>query len=85
MNLMTTLLWVLGCAFIVAFLLGFAKRPPDSIRAMKERFIVLSRLSRGQAEVELLDRVETLSERFPGKSYLWYLEWLVRDLERAKR
>jgi hypothetical protein len=85
MNLITTLLLVLGCAFVVAFLLGFAKRPADPIRQMKERFISLSRLSRGQAEAELLDRVETLSERFPGKSYLWYLEWLVTDLERAKR
>ena len=84
MNTIVTLLLVLGCAFFVAFLLGFAKRP-DPIRKAKERFIALSRLSRGQAEAELLDRVEALSERFPGKSYLWYLEWLVTDLERAKR
>lgn len=85
MNLILTLLPVLACAFVVAFLLGFAQRPPDPIRKAKERFIVLSRLSRAQAEVELLDRVEALSDRFPGKSYLWYLEWLVTDLERAKR
>lgn len=85
MNLITTLLLVLLCAFVVAFLLGFAQRPPDPIRAMKERFIALSRLSRAQAEVELLDRVESLADRIPGKSYHWYLEWLVTDLERAKR
>ena len=54
-------------------------------RRLKERFISLSRLGRAKAEVELLDRVESLSERFPGKSYVWYLEWLVTDLERAKR
>lgn len=85
MTLITTLLLVLGSAFSVAFLLGFAKAPPDPIRALKARFIVLSRLSRAQAEVELLDRVESLSDRYPGKSYRWYLEWLVTDLERAKR
>lgn len=85
MNLITTLLLVLVCAFVVAFMMGFAKTPPDPIRAMKERFIALSRLSRAQAEVELLDRVESLADRFPGKSYHWYLEWLVTDLERAKR
>ena len=85
MSLIVTLLLVLGCAFVVAFLLGFAKKPPDPIRRLKERFISLSRLGRAQAEVELLDRVESLSERFPGKSYVWYLEWLVTDLERAKR
>ncbi|MFZ5444454.1 MAG: hypothetical protein ACOZQL_30965 [Myxococcota bacterium] len=71
--------------FLVIFLFGLAQKPPDPIRALKERFIVLSRLSRGQAEAELLDRVEALAERFPGKSYRWYLEWLVTDLERAKR
>lgn len=85
MNLITTLVLVLGCAFVIIFLLGFAKRPPDPIRRLKERFIALSRLGRAQAEVELLDRVEALSDRFPGKSYVWYLEWLVTDLERAKR
>ncbi len=85
MTLTTTLLLVLGSAFTVAFLLGFAQTPPDPIRQLKARFVVLSRLSRGQAERELLDRVESLSERHPGRSYRWYLEWLVRDLERAKR
>ena len=85
MNLIITLLLVLGAAFIVAFLLGFAQRPPDPIKRLKERFIVLSRMSRAQAEVDLLDRVEALAERFPGKRYAWYVEWLVTDLERAKR
>jgi hypothetical protein len=84
-SLIVTLLLVLGAAFIVAFLLGFAQRPPDPIKRLKERFIVLSRMARAQAEVDLLDRVEALAERFPGKSYAWYVEWLVTDLERAKR
>lgn len=85
MNLLLTLLLVLGVLFVIAFLLGFAKRPPDPLRRMKDRFISLSRLSRAQAELELLDRVESLAGRYPGKSYHWYLEWLVTDLERAKR
>lgn len=80
-----TLLLVLACAFVVAFLLGFAQRPPDPIKQAKERFIALARLGRVQGEAELRDRVEALAERYPGKSYLWYLEWLVTDLERAKR
>ena len=85
MTLITTMVLLLGSAFTVAFLLGFAKTPPDPIRQLKTRFIVLSRLSRSQAEVELLDRVESLADRYPGRSYRWYLEWLVTDLERAKR
>ncbi len=85
MNLILTLLLVLAAAFVVVFLLGFAQRPADPLRRLKDRFIKLSRLARPQAEEELLDRVESLAERYPGKSYAWYLEWLVTDLERAKR
>jgi hypothetical protein len=76
---------VMGSLFVVLFVVGFARTPADPLRALKERFITLSRLSKLQAEAELLDRVEALSQRFPGKSYGWYLEWLVTDLERAKR
>lgn len=78
-------LMVLALLFTLLFLFGLGQRPPDPIRELKERFVALSRLSRAQAEVELLDRVELLAERYPGKSYRWYLEWLVTDLERAKR
>jgi hypothetical protein len=84
-SLVTTLLLVLGVLFVIAFVAGFAQRPPDPIRRLKERFVALSRLARPQAEAEMLDRVEALSEKYPGKSYQWYLEWLVTDLERAKR
>ena len=83
--MITALLLVVSVLFAIAFLRGFATRPPDPIRRLRDRFIALSRLSRAQAEAEILDRVEALSERFPGKSYQWYLEWLVTDLERAKR
>ena len=85
MSLLVTLLLVLASTFTVVFLLGFAQTPPDPLRVMKGRFITLSRLPRAQAEAELLDRVESLADRYPGKSYHWYLEWLVTDLERAKR
>jgi hypothetical protein len=78
-------LLVVGWLFVITFGVGFARKPVDPIRTLKNRFITLSRLSRAQAEAELLDRVESLAERFPGKSYGWYLEWLVTDLERAKR
>ncbi|MFO0597796.1 MAG: hypothetical protein U0228_21020 [Myxococcaceae bacterium] len=86
---MITHLWlglmVVALLFGALFLFGLAQAPPDPIRVLKDRFIVLSRLARPEAESELLDRVEALAERFPGKSYVWYLEWLVTDLERAKR
>ena len=85
MNLLLTLLLVLGVLFLIAFLRGFAQTPPDPLRRLKARYISLSRLSRAQAELELLDRVESLAGKYPGQSYHWYLEWLVTDLERAKR
>lgn len=79
------LLAVLTGAFTLAFFHGFIQRPPDRIAQLQERFITLSRFPRARALDELHDRVETLTVRFPGKTYLWYVEWLVTDLERAKR
>ena len=63
----------------------FARRRPDPIARLKRQFVKLSRLPRGQAEDELMDRIDALALRYPGKSYAWYLQWLVTDLERAKR
>ena len=79
------LLVVLAVAFVLAFFYGFAQRPPDRIAALQARFIDLSRLPRDTALAELHARVEKLTVRFPGKTYLWYVELLVTDLERAKR
>ena len=53
--------------------------------ALKERYLSLVRLSRPEGEAQLAERLESLSRRFPGRSYRWYLRWLVTDLERAKR
>ena len=85
MNLVHVMSISLCGLVLVVFSVGFAQRPPNHVQRLKNRFIVLSRLSRPQAEVELLDRVESLAEKFPNQTYLWYLEWLVTDLERAKR
>jgi hypothetical protein len=71
--------------FAIAFGLGFAKAPPNSIAALKARYRSLTRLARRQADADLQHRIVALAERFPGKSERWYLEWLVKDLERAKR
>jgi hypothetical protein len=64
---------------------GFLRPPVQRAARLKRRFTVLSRLGKAEGEAELRDRVEALAERFPGKTYVWYLEWLVTDLERAKR
>ena len=85
MTVVETFVILLAVGFVAAFVAGFAQTPPDPIRQAKERFIALSRLGRPQAEAELRDRLEALAERFPGKSTLWYLQWLVTDLERSKR
>jgi hypothetical protein len=85
MNPVTTFLFVLSALFVIVFVVGFLQRPNDPIARLKARFVVLSRRPRLEAEAELLDRVEALAVRFPGKSYEWYLQWLVTDLERAKR
>lgn len=74
-----------GAVFVALFLVGLVVPPPDPIAALKRRFVTLSRLSQAQADEALEARVEALARRFPGKTYRWYLEWLVTDLERAKR
>lgn len=79
------LLVVIAAAFTVMFVVGFAKKPVDRVQFLKRRFMELSFLSRGRGDAELMERIEVLAERFPGKPYVWYLEWLVTDLERAKR
>ena len=76
---------VLVLAAVGLFVAGFCRPPVKPEARLKRRFTLLSRLGKAQAEAELRDRIEALAERFPGKSYVWYLEWLVTDLERAKR
>ncbi len=85
MSSVFVLLAVITITFTAVFVVGFARKPPDRVKQLKARFAKLSRHARGRADAELMERVEALSERFPGKSYVWYLEWLVTDLERAKR
>lgn len=79
------LLIIIAAVFAVLFFVGFAKKPVDRVKQLKRRFMELSFLARGRGDAELMERVEALSERFPGKPYVWYLEWLVTDIERAKR
>jgi hypothetical protein len=75
----------IAAGFVVVFLAGFVRRPVDPIAALKRRFLKLSRFTPAQASEALEERVEALSRKFPGRSYRWYLQWLVTDLERAKR
>lgn len=75
----------IAAIFTALFLVGLVLPPPDPIAALKRQFRVLSRLSAAQADEALEERVEALTQRFPGRGYRWYLEWLVTDLRRAKR
>ena len=63
---------------------GALGRGEPRFRAQRLRFFDLSRLPRAEAIDELDRRIQSLTKKFPGKSYRWYLQWLVRDLERAK-
>lgn len=85
MNESTMFLAALGVVFAIVFLVGFVKTPTNSVAALKARYHALSRVAKHQAESDLHDRLVALAERFPGKTERWYLQWLVTDLERAKR
>ncbi|MBL8950306.1 MAG: hypothetical protein JNK82_05995 [Myxococcaceae bacterium] len=84
---MTPLYLVIGIAavFALLFVYGLFSRPADRSAFLREKYLKLVRLARPEGEAQLAERVEKLSLRFPGKSYAWYLNWLVTDLERAKR
>ena len=70
--------------FVAVFLGGLVIPPRDPIAELRARYVELSRLTRADAKQQLADRIEALTLKFPGKTYTWYLKWLVRDLERAK-
>lgn len=70
--------------FVALFLAGLITPPRDPIAELRARYLELSRLTRADAKEQLAARIEALTQKFPGKTYLWYLRWLVRDLERAK-
>lgn len=75
----------IAAIFTALFFVGLVLPPPDPIAQLKRQFRVLSRLSPAQADEALDERVQALTRRFPGRSYRWYLQWLVTDLQRAKR
>ena len=79
------LLGASGGVFAVLFVLGFLIPPTNPIKTLTRAYLRLSHVPRGQARTELAERVELLSQRFPGKTHRWYLDWLVTDLKRAKR
>ena len=80
-----TLVASLAVLFGVLFIAGFLRKPRDPVAELHARYLDLSRLTRREATRQLDERVEALTEKFPGKTYGWYLKWLVRDLERAKK
>lgn len=84
---MTPLHVVAGIAavFSVLLLYGLVATKPDPSASLRARYLKLVRLSRAEGEHQLAERLESLSKRFPGRTYAWYLNWLVKDLERAKR
>ena len=84
---MTPLHVTVGIAalFCALFVYGFLQSKPDPAAVLRDRYLRLMRVPRHEAEAQLAERLEGLCARFPGKSYRWYLQWLVTDLERAKR
>jgi hypothetical protein len=84
---MTSVHLVAGMAgvFVLLFVYGLLTKSPDPSGALRERYLSLVRLSRSEGEAQLAERLEGLSRRYPGRTYRWYLHWLVTDLERAKR
>jgi hypothetical protein len=79
-----TLPAAIAVVFSALFLVALVLPPRDPIAHLRRRYMELTRLSREEARTQLERRIEGLTVRFPGKTYSWYVQWLVRDLERAK-
>lgn len=81
----STLLGVVGLAFVGLFLVAFVLPPRDVEAELIAEYLALARGSRAQALEDLDERLRALGRRNPGKSRAWLLRWLVTDLQRAKR
>lgn len=84
---MSTTVVVAGlvAVFVALFAVGFAQGTPDPGSMLRARYIRLRRLAADDGREELAARLHLTRQRFPGKNELWCLQWLVEDLERAKR
>lgn len=81
----TLVVAVLAGVFVMLFAVGFVQGTPDPRSMLRARYIRLRRLAADDGREELAARLQVLRQRFPGKNDLWCLQWLVEDLERAKR
>ena len=76
---------VIAALAALLFVVGFLQGTPDPAPALRARYVRLRRLGVEAGREELEARLRTIRGRFPGRSELWCLRWLVEDLERAKR
>ena len=79
------LVLALSGLFTLLFFYGLLRPLPDPSAALRERYLSLIRMGRSEGLAHLDDRLSSLSQRYPGRTYSWYLKWLVTDLQRAKR
>lgn len=71
--------------FGVLFLVGLLMPPPDPIALLEREYVTMMRLGTREGRLHLNERMEAMRERRPGQTDLWYLQWLVDDLRKAKR
>ena len=80
----TELLLLLGVLVAGALLLWWWRRPPSSAR-LKARYLRALNLPPEQAHEVMQRQLERLVARYPGRSLAWYLDFLLRELERDRR
>ncbi len=73
-----------AAGFGVIFVAGFLVSPPDPVRQLTALYVKLMRLGPAQGRAHLALQLEKVSAENPGRSHVWYLQKLVRELQRAK-
>jgi hypothetical protein len=79
------LLALIATLFGALFVTGLIQGSPDPAPLLRARYVRLRRLGVEDGRDELEVRLSLTRQRFPGRSEVWCLRWLVEDLERAKR
>jgi hypothetical protein len=80
----TELLLLLLALLAGAVLLWWWRRPSSSAR-LKARYLQALKLPPEQAHEVLQRQLERLVARYPGRPLAWYLDFLLRELERDRR
>ena len=70
---------------IAAVLVVFLLKQPSRLDELRGEYLRRVHLPPAAARETLARKLESVSERFPGRSLEWYLDWLLKELRQDRR